>query len=344
MKKHKRVKRIIALLIALALTMGGLAGCNKEQKAYKKASSFFDDGDYAAAAEVFDGLGGYSDAAERADEARYELAAELFKNGKYDEAERGFRALGNFKDSRKRAELSKNEGDYEKAAALLQEGKWSDAAEAFKALGEFKDAPELVKLAENEQMYEEAVKAYEAGDYEDAEWMFSKLGDFKDSAERWKKVCYEIAIELYDDGKYQDAAGRFEELGDYEDSAVRAKSARELIVHRIRISQIWLKGRLLNKLVFVGGHETLVPLADTDNWFINGVFESGDFTYIGSQAELNSAINSNEPFMVSEMRIKMRVDGKVYNLTINSSTQLVVRKVEGNYFLLIQETLDLQNG
>lgn len=73
--------------------------------AYKEAEELYAVGNFKAAAEAFEALGDYEDAADKAKACRYEIAADTFEAEDFAGAEILFEALGDYKDS---AEMAQN--------------------------------------------------------------------------------------------------------------------------------------------------------------------------------------------------------------------------------------------
>jgi len=95
MKKHN-VKKICALMAALCVC---LCLCACDGADYKKAETLSENGDHAAAYEIFSSLGAYKDSRSKAQTSGYLAAEELFEAGSYDEAALIYGSLGDYLDS-----------------------------------------------------------------------------------------------------------------------------------------------------------------------------------------------------------------------------------------------------
>lgn len=91
------MKKIIIALILSLLMVTMLTGCDSTD--YKKAVSFYENGEYAAAMEIFEALGDYEDAPAMVASCSYQLALNLVNQGKYQEAQAIFLSLGDYEDS-----------------------------------------------------------------------------------------------------------------------------------------------------------------------------------------------------------------------------------------------------
>ena len=89
-------KRILSILLICALLLA-LAGCAPMD--YKKAQNMMRNGEYNAAAEIFEALGEYKDSAELLMQCRKGAADQLMENGQYVQAAEAYLALGNYGNS-----------------------------------------------------------------------------------------------------------------------------------------------------------------------------------------------------------------------------------------------------
>ena len=170
-----RLGALLGLCAAVALC---LSACSTDySRSYNRALDTFASGEYAEAAEAFERLGDYAQAAGY---AAYSRGLVLYEQGQYAEAEPYF--------AQSREILYGDERyQYCHAHVLAQEGRFAEAAEAFEAIGEFEDAPLrcqycLGRDAEAGARYDEALFAYEAAiTIDDAENRAGEQG--------WTSVC-----------------------------------------------------------------------------------------------------------------------------------------------------------
>lgn len=111
-----KLKKILSVLLIAAFMLSA-AGCSMID--YKKAEKLKNDGDYAAAQEMYIALGDYKDSAELADECGYQLAKAAYDSKDYETAAGLFDKLGSYKNS---AELKQDCEDNLLTAKLV--GKW----------------------------------------------------------------------------------------------------------------------------------------------------------------------------------------------------------------------------
>lgn len=124
------MKKIWALLLVIVM-LAVLTGCDSAD--YQKAASLYESGEYAEAMALFEQLGEYQDAADRATDCNYRIATALQEAGKYQEAMEIFEALGDYEDCVERnidcvcllAEEYAQSGKMTEAARLLS-GYYSD--------------------------------------------------------------------------------------------------------------------------------------------------------------------------------------------------------------------------
>lgn len=206
-----------ALVLALALV---LAGCRLSMNTqYETAQRYLGARDYALAAELFAGLGGYQDAEQC---ALYARALQALSEESLSRAGQDFYNLGDFK-------LSALYYDYVSARQLEMEGSLYEAQEGYMLLGSFLDASERsahLASAIPEREYAAAQTLYEIGEYEKALAAFLTLDAYRDSA-AMAKLCTDaigeknllkienlLLAQKYDEG--------FSELNAYAQSASSA--------------------------------------------------------------------------------------------------------------------------
>ena len=143
MKRKAYLLLLLVLVVALLFT-----GCDSSD--YKKAMEMYENGEYADAAPIFEGLGDYEDSAEMAKVCNYEVAKTLLADGSFDEAKAAFAELGDYEDSANYV----MECDYSKAAALLESGDYEGAIALFDTIKDFKDSADKIKEANKAIMLE----------------------------------------------------------------------------------------------------------------------------------------------------------------------------------------------
>ena len=160
-KSHKWVWIPVCILLLCCCAVGIMIGAKAVYiSGYQKAQQLMDDGEYPAAAEAFDALGGYDDSAGKAQEARqlqeaaqdYQAAQQLMDDGEYLAAAEAFDALEGFEDSADKAQearqLQEAAQDYQAAQQLMDDGKYMQAMWAFSAL-DFRDSAEKAQEAKS---------------------------------------------------------------------------------------------------------------------------------------------------------------------------------------------------
>lgn len=141
------MKKILSMLLVVAMMLS-LCGCSSSD--YKKAVALFDEGDYAAAYEMFIALGDYNDSPEMATQCQYELATDLMEKGDYKSAATTFGTLGSYADSEELA----TECRYKYAVDLVASGDYETAAVEFEALGDYEDSAQYVPKAKWNMLYD----------------------------------------------------------------------------------------------------------------------------------------------------------------------------------------------
>ena len=111
-----KLKKTLSVLLIAAFMLSA-AGCSMID--YKKAEKLKNDGDYAAAQEMYIALGDYKDSAELANECGYQVAKAAYDSEDYETAAGLFDKLGSYKNS---AELKQDCDDRMLSAKLV--GKW----------------------------------------------------------------------------------------------------------------------------------------------------------------------------------------------------------------------------
>ena len=115
----------IALVVILAAIIIPVSIHSRKQARYDEGKDLLDKRDFAAAAEIFDSLEGFGDAADKADYARqglaYENAMDLYEAEDYTAAENAFKALSGLR-MRITCRKCRNAMDYAIAMALFKAG------------------------------------------------------------------------------------------------------------------------------------------------------------------------------------------------------------------------------
>ena len=128
-------KRILALLMLIAMAFTLVACGDSQEKAYKSASKMLDEGKYAEAAAQFEKLGSYEDASQM---TMYAKALNEAESGNYDTALKTFTSLGAFKDSPQMI-------TYYTARELESEYDFTSAIEVYNENPLFKDSQERIE-------------------------------------------------------------------------------------------------------------------------------------------------------------------------------------------------------
>ena len=154
---------------------------------YQQAASLSLQGDYAAAAEIYESLGDYTDSPTQAKENRYLQATLSSSQGQYETAISQFEALTGYKDSD--ALATKNR--YLRAQQLAEQGEFDAAIALFEALDGYEDSYALGRKAR----YDKAVSYQEAKDYATASKLFAEVGQYEDSMARMKECFDKLGVQ-----------------------------------------------------------------------------------------------------------------------------------------------------
>ena len=160
--------------------------------------------EHARAREIFEALGDYPGAAEKAKEARYEGALADLEEGKYDEAAAAFAALGDYQDSRELIPRC----HYLKGVTLEVAGEAEAARLAYLEAGEHEDAPARAAAIR----WSQAEAALAAEDYEAALPLYREMDGYEDAREKWIQCATELARKAYKEREYTAAAAWLEDL------------------------------------------------------------------------------------------------------------------------------------
>ena len=252
-----RLKKLCALLLAVALTLGLCScGLSKEEK-YDKAVADVKTGKYDRAIEAFESLKGYEDS------EKYIMYARCLKtgdSGDYDTAIKSLTSMGDFKEAAMyikyyTALAYEADESYEKAAAVYDEILLfkdvqtrvaalpdkildRDLAEAERKIEEddYDGWHEMYKLVSKKytssetRMYENimayAAQMHEKQEYEVAArlYLMVKEEGYEKANDRFKESSYQCARAWMTDGAYRSARNIIEEyLSDYKDANELAK-------------------------------------------------------------------------------------------------------------------------
>lgn len=185
---------------------------------YAKAGKMLESGEYDAAHDAYEALGGFLDSETKADSALFSKASAYLENKEYDKAIEVFNGLGSFENS---AEMV-NKAKYEKAKAMLEDKQYDEAIAAFEELGDYGTAAEMVL----ESKYQKAGALLEDGQFDEASALYEELGDYDNSSEMVKETKYRKALSMLENGKFDKAIQGFRELGDYKDSETMLKESK----------------------------------------------------------------------------------------------------------------------
>lgn len=149
------------------------------QYKYNKALNFFENKNYADAAEIFGNIKNYKDSAAKSDESNYLAALVLFGNGEYAESAEFFGKLSDYMDSSERYK----ESSYRNATVLFENGEYDASAIIFGKLNEYKDSSERYK----ESSYLNAIDLLNTKDYIKAMPLLLQLDDYRDSRNKFEE-------------------------------------------------------------------------------------------------------------------------------------------------------------
>lgn len=143
------------------------------KKNYERAQALYAAGDFEAAADVFESLGGYRDAVDRVKDSIYGEAERLLAAGDMMQAVELFEFLGDYKDAADRL----RDTNYAWAEEALEHEEYELAVSLFTELGNYKEADKRIAsvyyawaenaLAQNEKGIA-AIRYKRAGAYQDA--------------------------------------------------------------------------------------------------------------------------------------------------------------------------------
>lgn len=127
------MKKIIALILTLLLVVS-LTSCKSSD--YKEAMSYYVDGKYEVACELFKKLGDYEESLKMVSKCTYAMAEEKLEAMQYSEAAALFESLGDYDDSPEKVK----ECNYQLAHLLITAKQYDKAREIFGGLGDYRDS------------------------------------------------------------------------------------------------------------------------------------------------------------------------------------------------------------
>ena len=215
-----RLRRLALILIPLLLIAGVAAAhyyvASSREAYYTEAAALYEAGDYAGAAEAFDRLNEYRDAAQRAAQAReadatqtsYLHAGRLMDNERYEDAREIYLSLGDYRDS---AALAV-EAEYRRGRELIETGDYEQARALFEELGAYKDAEEISKHFYDRLLSEELSFSEEAGGALTTSYTYDSKGRIATRTEHFSahpgKTDKVYRYTWEDDGSHQETEGR----------------------------------------------------------------------------------------------------------------------------------------
>ena len=216
MNRIRRAGLAAALTAALLL-----CGCQESTGVrYSRGERLLAEGKYAEAAEAFDGIAGYGDAARL---SVYGKAVDAAEKGDYTTALTALRSLGDYRDCPMMITYYTGR-QYESSASASNWSPWVSAAEYYDMVSLFRDSRER---AENcrKNVYEEAERLGGTQQYAQSSQMLAALKGYADSDKLGK---YYGAFALEKENRFREAARAFTELGEFRDAAEQA----ELVMDR----------------------------------------------------------------------------------------------------------------
>ena len=206
--EKKQKKKIITIIGAVAVAVitvviltVSISNSKKHDK-YQKAVTYFNQGEYENAIEIFESLGNYKDSADylcsaseivTSREDTYNKGVSYYNEGLYIEAIAVLTEIIGYQDS---SEYIENAGEklYEQGEQFFNGEEYEKAQEVLNSIPEMsssyakavalsKQVDEAIVETQNMQKYEAAVSAYEDGEYETAQRLFIEIRDYSDSNE-----------------------------------------------------------------------------------------------------------------------------------------------------------------
>lgn len=198
----KIIVPVIAVILCLAVIIPVACYLNSNPYLYKRASEYYEEGDYEKAAEFFSRITDYSDSEQMLEETWYLHAKECAKTSNYEEALDLIKKYEESLSERSGGDMrSLLTGERMEELALLK-GK---AAEEFRNQGKYEEAIGLYQELGNIWAAQRAqsILYTKEGKYEEAwECMKDDAGDYEDE---WGQAVYQTARALADGKRYEDA-------------------------------------------------------------------------------------------------------------------------------------------
>ena len=224
-----RLKKLCALLLAVALMLG-LCSCSIGKKGkYEKAVDAVRNGRYQEAIESLEALDGYEDSAKYIIYAR---ALQTGDSGDYENAIKALEALNGFEKSAVyitsyttlayEAEQARMKSAYNQAIADVKAGNYDAAIAAFETLNDYEDSGKYI-------MYARCLKTGDSGDYDTAIKSLTSMGDFKEAA---MYIKYYTALAHEAAQEYEAAGEVYEEILLFKDAQARAAVLPDKILDR----------------------------------------------------------------------------------------------------------------
>ena len=238
-----RFKKLCAMLLAVALTLG-LCSCSIGKKGkYEKAVEAVRNGRYQEAIESLEALDGYEDSAKYIIYAR---ALQAGDSGDYETAIKALEALNGFEKSAVyitsyttlayEAEQARMKNVYNQAIADVKSGNYDAAIAAFETLNDYEDSGKYI-------MYARCLKTGDSGDYDTAIKSLTSMGDFKEAA---MYIKYYTALAHEAAQEYEAAGEVYEEILLFKDAQARAAVLPDKILDRELAEADRLIGELKN--------------------------------------------------------------------------------------------------
>ena len=184
--KAKRISFVIILMLICVL----LTACSTPESTYKQAQNLLSQGKYTQAAEKFESLGSYEDAATL---AMYCKACALCEAGNFETGITALEKLGEYKDCAYRITYY-TARSWDDGSVDTREFEWMEHAQSiYNENPLYLDSAERIAALDKriestkKQTYNDAVAMAEKGQYDDAIDILWHMGDYEDS---WERVGY----------------------------------------------------------------------------------------------------------------------------------------------------------
>ncbi|MBP3656569.1 MAG: WG repeat-containing protein [Clostridia bacterium] len=184
--------------------------------------------EYAAAADHYELLGDFSDAADRAAacrEALFALAEAALAEARYEDAAKLYGYQGEYKDGGKLAAYAL--AMKQEAAAKEDPVQYAAAADRYETLGDFRDSADRAAAC-RETLFALAEAALAEARYEDAAAYYSSQPGYN-TADKQVEYVSALALQAKSEANaalYLDAAAAFDAMDGFRDSAERADACR----------------------------------------------------------------------------------------------------------------------